>query len=88
MLSTFVCRYQIRKTDPCCTRIEPPPPALGPIFASLLKVGRLFLRYLALPRPNFMRLYVFTEKTNEHGRNFVLTYEGAPFYVRPTIWNR
>ncbi|KAJ5559229.1 hypothetical protein N7535_009457 [Penicillium sp. DV-2018c] len=38
--------------------------------------------------PNFMRMDVFTEKPNEHGRNWVMIYEGAPYYVKPTIWNR
>jgi hypothetical protein len=35
-----------------------------------------------------MRLDVFSEKPNKHGKNFLLMYEGAPFYVQPTIWNR
>lgn len=35
-----------------------------------------------------MRLDVFTERPNQHGRHFVLIYEGAPFYVQPTTWNR
>lgn len=35
-----------------------------------------------------MRLDVFAEKPNKHGRNYLLIYEGAPFYVQPTIWNR
>ncbi|KAJ5580319.1 uncharacterized protein N7459_006304 [Penicillium hispanicum] len=68
--------------------IDRPPGALSAIFASIFELRRLFLRYLALPRPSFMRLDVFTEEANKHGRNFVLSYEGAPFYVQPTIWNR
>lgn len=35
-----------------------------------------------------MRLDVFTEKPNKYGRNYVMIWEGAPFYVQPTIWNR
>lgn len=35
-----------------------------------------------------MRLDIFSQEPNEHGRNFLLKYEGAPFYVQPTIWNR
>ncbi|KAJ5658906.1 hypothetical protein N7507_005357 [Penicillium longicatenatum] len=68
--------------------IDPPPVLFAALFGSMLQLRRLFLRYVALPRPNFMRLDVFTEKPNENGRNFVLFYEGAPFYVQPTIWNR
>ncbi|OQD83001.1 hypothetical protein PENANT_c018G02757 [Penicillium antarcticum] len=68
--------------------MEPPPAFFSFTFASIFKLRQLCLRYLALPRPSFMRLDVFTEKPNEHGRNWVLIYEGAPFYVQPTIWNR
>ncbi|KAJ5109517.1 hypothetical protein N7456_006192 [Penicillium angulare] len=68
--------------------IDRPPAFFSAVFASIFQIRKLYLRYLALPRPEFMRLDVFTEKPNKHGRNFVLTYEGAPFYVQPTIWNR
>lgn len=68
--------------------MEPPSVFFSAIFASIFQLRRLVLRYLTLPRPNFMRLDVFTEKPNKHGRNYVLFYEGAPFYVQPTIWNR
>ncbi|KAJ5201370.1 uncharacterized protein N7498_006033 [Penicillium cinerascens] len=68
--------------------MEPPPPLLSAIFGSTFQLRRLFLRYLALPRPSFMRLNVFTDKPNEHGRNYLTFYEGAPFYVQPTVWNR
>ncbi|KAJ5890390.1 uncharacterized protein N7473_006618 [Penicillium subrubescens] len=68
--------------------IDPPPAIFRVIFSAAFQLRKLFLRYLALPRPNFMRLDVFTEKPNKYGRNYVLFYEGAPFYVQPTIWNR
>lgn len=68
--------------------MERPPSGFSVIISSIFQLRRLYLRYLALPRPNFMRLDVFTEEPNQHGRNFVLIYEGAPFYVQPTIWNR
>lgn len=69
-------------------RIEKPPMFWSAMFGSMLSLRKLYLRYLALPRPNFLRLDVFTEEPNKHGRNFVLFYEGAPFYVQPTAWNR
>lgn len=69
-------------------RIDPPPVVFAALVRSMLQLRRLYLRYVALPRPNFMRLDVFTEEPNENGRNYVLFYEGAPFYVQPTIWNR
>ncbi|KAJ6098517.1 hypothetical protein N7467_000052 [Penicillium canescens] len=68
--------------------MKPPPAFFSLTFASIFKLRQLYLRYLALPRPNCMRLDVFAEKPNKHGRNWVLIYEGAPFYVQPTIWNR
>ncbi|KAJ5757257.1 uncharacterized protein N7511_007439 [Penicillium nucicola] len=68
--------------------MNPPPAFLKLTFDAIFKLRQLYLRYLALPRPNFMRLDVFAEKANKHGRNWVLIYEGAPFYVQPTIWNR
>jgi len=72
----------------CLSRIDRPPVFFAAFLRSMLQLRRLYLRYVALPRPNFMRLDVFTEEPNENGRNFVLFYEGAPFYVQPTIWNR
>ena len=35
-----------------------------------------------------MRLDVFSKEPNKHGKNYLLMYEGIPFYVQPTIWNR
>jgi hypothetical protein len=68
--------------------MTPPPAFFNALFASAFRIRKLSLRYVALPRPSFLRLDVFTEEPNKHGRNFVLFYEGAPFYVQPTIWNR
>jgi hypothetical protein len=69
-------------------RMKPPPAMFSRFFSSIFTLRQLYLRYLALPRPNFMRLDVFSEKPNKHGRNWVTIYEGAPFYVQPNIWNR
>lgn len=68
--------------------MDEPPAFFRALFAFAFKSRQLYLRYLALPRPNFMRMDVFSEKPNKHGRNWLLIYEGAPFYVQPTIWNR
>ncbi|OOQ83731.1 hypothetical protein PEBR_33308 [Penicillium brasilianum] len=68
--------------------IDPPPAFFSAVFSAVFRLRKFYLRYLALPRPGFMRLDVFTEKPNKYGRNYVLFYEGAPFYVQPTIWNR
>lgn len=77
-----------KDTDTYLFRMEPAPPALSATFTTLFKLRRFYLRYLALPRPDYKRLDVFTDKPNEHGRHFLLQFEGAPYYVRPTIWNR
>lgn len=59
--------------------IDSPPAFISVVFASMFQARRLFFRYLALSRLSFMRLDVFTEKLNKHGRNYVTFYEGAPF---------
>lgn len=68
--------------------MEPAPAAFRGLFATLFELRRFYLRYMALPRPELMRLDIFNQEPNEHGRNFLLRFEGAPFYVQPTIWNR
>ncbi|KAJ5342913.1 hypothetical protein N7541_012037 [Penicillium brevicompactum] len=68
--------------------IKPPARIFSSVFASVFKLRQVYLRHLALPRPNCMRLDVFAQKPNKHGRNWVTIYEGAPFYVQPTVWNR
>ncbi|KAI2711329.1 hypothetical protein CBS147354_8342 [Penicillium roqueforti] len=68
--------------------MEEPPAFFSGILALIFKLRQLYLRYLSLPRPDFLRLNAFTDKPNKHGRNWVLIYDGAPFYVQPTIWNR
>lgn len=68
--------------------IPRPPALLSYVFSAAFQTRKYFLRYVAFPRPNFMRLDVFTEKPNEHGRHHVRIWEGAPFYVQPTVWNR
>lgn len=67
---------------------DAPPRIYSAIFASLVAVRRFYLRYLCLPRPNFLRQEVFTPDVNEYGRYYVRIWSGAPYYVRPTLWNR
>ncbi|OOQ82694.1 hypothetical protein PEBR_37948 [Penicillium brasilianum] len=57
-------------------------------FSSLLTVRKLFLRYLSLPRPYFLRSISFTDEPDEHNRFFLTQWEAAPYYVKPTFWNR
>ncbi|GFF25827.1 hypothetical protein IFM46972_01559 [Aspergillus udagawae] len=67
---------------------DPPPRVIKVIFGAAVVIRRFCLRYLALPRPYFMRLDVFTEKPNEFGRHHVQQWNGMPYYVQPTLWNR
>ncbi|KAL2810083.1 streptococcal 67 kDa myosin-cross-reactive antigen like family-domain-containing protein [Aspergillus granulosus] len=67
----------------------PPPPAIyKSIFSSLVTLRKFYLSYLALPRANFQRIDIFTDKPNEYGRYYVNLYEAIPYYVKPTLWNR
>ncbi|KAL4733078.1 streptococcal 67 kDa myosin-cross-reactive antigen like family-domain-containing protein [Aspergillus similis] len=67
---------------------QPPPAVYKKIFSSLVAIRKFYLRYLALPRPNFQRIDIFTDEPNEYGRYYVNVYEAIPYYVKPTIWNR
>ncbi|KAJ5561442.1 hypothetical protein N7535_004091 [Penicillium sp. DV-2018c] len=58
------------------------------IFSSLLTIRKLFLRYLALPRPYFMRYSSFTEGADANEHIFLTQWDAAPYYVKPTFWNR
>ncbi|KAF4227247.1 hypothetical protein CNMCM6805_003279 [Aspergillus fumigatiaffinis] len=44
--------------------------------------------YLALPRPYFLRYQPYTERPDEHNRIFITHWDAAPYYVKPTFWNR
>ncbi|KAL5003068.1 streptococcal 67 kDa myosin-cross-reactive antigen like family-domain-containing protein [Aspergillus recurvatus] len=67
---------------------QPPSAMYKTIFSSLVAIRKFYLRYLALPRPNFQRIDIFTDEPNEYGRYYVNVYEAIPYYVRPTVWNR
>ncbi|KLJ09883.1 hypothetical protein EMPG_14698 [Blastomyces silverae] len=57
-------------------------------FASVFKLRQWFLRYLSLPRPEFMRFHRITPGTSSEARYCLLNWEGAPFYIKPTFMNR
>lgn len=54
----------------------------------MLTARKLYLRYLSLPRPYFLRCCTFSEQLNEHDRIYLTQWDTAPYYVKPTIWNR
>ena len=57
-------------------------------MATILSARKYFLRYLTLPRPHFLRYERLTPDGNEKGPHFLLEYDGAPYYVKPTLYNR
>ncbi|PYI04552.1 67 kDa myosin-cross-reactive antigen family protein [Aspergillus sclerotiicarbonarius CBS 121057] len=67
---------------------DAPPVLYQKIFAGIVALRRFVLRYLALPRPEFLRLEVFSKAPNEQGRYHVRVWKGMPYYVQPTVWNR
>ncbi|CAI7613282.1 unnamed protein product [Penicillium glandicola] len=58
------------------------------LFSAVLTARKLFLRYLSPPRPEFLRFATFTDEPDQNGRFFLIQWDGAPYYVKPTFWNR
>ncbi|WEW55834.1 hypothetical protein PRK78_001267 [Emydomyces testavorans] len=58
------------------------------VFSNIFAIRKLVLRYLALTRPECLRVRRITTDPAEKSPHFVLSWEGAPFYVKPTLWNR
>ena len=46
------------------------------------------MRYLALPRPYFLRYSSYSEELDENDRIFMVNWDAAPYYVKPTFRNR
>ncbi|OJJ63493.1 hypothetical protein ASPSYDRAFT_83555 [Aspergillus sydowii CBS 593.65] len=67
---------------------DAPPASYAGIFRFVLSARRFVMRYLALPRPYFLRHTTFTERQSVNERIFITQWDGAPYYVKPTIWNR
>ncbi|KAL8686601.1 MAG: hypothetical protein Q9224_005397, partial [Gallowayella concinna] len=57
------------------------------LIASIFATRKFVLRYLSLPRPSFLRVKAL-EDLNSDGRYTVSFWEGAPYYVTPTMWRR
>ena len=53
-----------------------------------LFVRKIFLRYVALPRPGFLAYRLTSKDVNSEGQIECLRYEAEPFYVKATIWKR
>ncbi|KAL2872009.1 uncharacterized protein BJX67DRAFT_341256 [Aspergillus lucknowensis] len=65
-----------------------PPASYARFFSFILSARRFAMRYLALPRPYILRHTTFTEHQTENEQIFMTQWDGAPYYVKPTIWNR
>ncbi|KAL4969183.1 uncharacterized protein BDV14DRAFT_196493 [Aspergillus stella-maris] len=67
---------------------SPPPSYLATFFSSLLAIRRFAMRWLTLPRPYLLRYTTFTEHQTVDEHIFITQWDGAPYYVKPTLWNR
>lgn len=69
--------------------IYPPPhPILQILVETVLTVRKLTLRYLALPRPHFLRHDIISEKADKNGRYHRIEYESEPWYMESNLRNR
>jgi len=69
--------------------IYPTPPSwVQTSVQNLLNIRKLALRYLALPRPHFLRHDLITEKADTNGRYHRVEYESEPWYMESNFRNR
>ncbi|KFY94825.1 hypothetical protein V500_03043 [Pseudogymnoascus sp. VKM F-4518 (FW-2643)] len=66
----------------------PAPRYVHILVSSVLKCRKLVLRYLALPRPFFLRIVPISAEPTKEGRIFFELWSGQPYYVKPSFWNR
>lgn len=66
-----------------------PPKSYFLFMNAVLMTRRFVLRYLTLPRPEFMRVQQISDELDtKTGRYHPLTYLAHPFYVQPGFLNR
>lgn len=82
------CIIYILNTHGLQPRYDPPTPIYTTLFSTLLTLRKFILRHLTPPRPDFLRYASFTEEPDQHNRFFLTKWEAAPYYVKPTFWNR
>ena len=72
------------------TSIAPPPAWISTLVMTILSIRRLALRWLLLPRPNFLKVVTITElhEATKEGKHHMLDYANYPYYVTPTLGNR
>jgi hypothetical protein len=65
------------------------PPAIYPMLVNgFFTFRKLALRYLALPRPKFLRSRHVRDEPDAAGRRTLTQYDNFPYYVKPTLMNR
>lgn len=67
---------------------EKAPASYQKYFEVFMNLRRMYLRYLALPRPSFMAKEMLTKEPDSKGKRYYLIWDTAPVYVKPTLWNR
>lgn len=67
---------------------DPPPSAYTKLFSTLLNTRHFILRYLTPPRPHVLRYMSISESPDNNNRIFFTQWDAAPYYVKPTFWNR
>jgi hypothetical protein len=67
---------------------DPPPRWVQSLVDGIFYTRKLALRYLALPRPNFLAVEVVSEEPGENGRHHMIYYTTEPWYVSATFYNR
>ena len=67
---------------------EKPPRWLSTTTHLMLDLRKYTLHYLILPRPSFLARRMTTESPSKDGRFFMTVQESAPWYIKPTLWNR
>ena len=64
------------------------PPSYLSYFNGFMQLRRFYLRFLSFPRPKFMAKTMLTKVPDANGKRFYITWDTAPIYVKPTLWNR
>jgi len=68
-------------------KYDQPSPQITRAVHTLLVLRRFILRHLVLPRPSFLGLQRTSANKSEN-RTYMVDYFAAPYYVKPTIFNR
>lgn len=67
---------------------DEPPAMYSRLVNGFLTLRKYVLRYLALPRPAFLRVRQIRDVSDAQGRRTLRFYDNFPYYVKPTLINR